>query len=245
MNISLAAEPIAHIAGFPITNTLLTSWIAIGVLIIFSVVLRRNIRVVPRGVQNATEAVFEGAFGLMDSVTGDRKLSERFFPLVMTIFLFIMTANWLGMFPGFGTIGLREVHEGKEIIVPFLRTTNSDLNVTFALAAISVLTTQVFGILIVGGRKYAKRFFNFKNPIFTFVGFLELFSEIAKMVSFSFRLFGNVFAGEVLLVVIASLIPYIIPLPFMFLELFVGFIQAFVFAILTLGFLKIATVESH
>ena len=245
MNISLAAEPIAHIGSFPITNTLLTSWIAIGILIVFSLVLRRNIRAVPQGVQNVTEAVFEGAFGLMDSVTGDRKLSERFFPLVMTIFLFIMTANWLGLFPGFGTVGIKEVHEGKEIIVPFLRTTNSDLNVTFALAAISVLTTQVFGILIVGGRKYANRFFNFKNPNFTFVGFLELFSEIAKMVSFSFRLFGNVFAGEVLLVVIASLIPYVIPLPFMFLELFVGFIQAFVFAILTLGFLKIATVESH
>lgn len=245
MNISLAAEPIAHIGGFPITNTLLTSWIAIGTLVIFSVLLRRSIRAVPSGIQNATEAVFEGAFGLMDSVTGDRKLSERFFPLVMTIFLFIMSANWLGLFPGFGTIGIKEVHEGKEIIVPFLRTTNSDLNVTFALAAISVLTTQVFGVLIVGGRKYAKRFFNFKNPIFTFVGFLELFSEIAKMVSFSFRLFGNVFAGEVLLVVIASLIPFVIPLPFMFLELFVGFIQAFVFAILTLGFLKIATVESH
>lgn len=245
MTISLAAEPIAHIGSFPITNTLLASWLAIAVLIAVSVTLRRRMTAVPKGLQNVTEVVFEGGLGLMDTVTGDRKLTERFFPLVMTLFLFIVTANWLGLLPGFGTIGLKEVHEGKEAIIPFLRTTNSDLNVTFALAAISVLMTQVFGILIVGGRKYAKRFFNFKNPIFTFVGLLELFSEIAKMVSFSFRLFGNVFAGEVLLVVVAGLIPYVVPLPFMFLELFVGFIQAFVFAVLTLGFLRIATIESH
>ena len=116
---------------------------------------------------------------------------------------------------------------------------------TLALAIISVVATQIFGIALIGAVKYSRRFFNFKNPIFTFVGILELFSEVAKLISFSFRLFGNVFAGEVLLVVIAGLIPYVVPLPFYFLEIFVGFIQAFVFAILTLVFLKVATVESH
>ncbi|MBI3956860.1 MAG: F0F1 ATP synthase subunit A [Candidatus Kerfeldbacteria bacterium] len=245
LSISLAAEPIAHLGSFPITNTLLASWIAVAVLLVLAFAIRRRVAAVPSGVQNVSESVIEGALGLMDSVTGDRKMSERFFPLVMTLFLFIVTANWLGLMPLFGTVGIKEVHDGEETIIPLLRTVNSDLNVTFALAAVSVIATQVFGVLIVGGRKYSQRFFNLKNPIFTFVGILELFSEIAKMLSFSFRLFGNVFAGEVLLVVVAGLIPYIVPLPFMFLELFVGAIQAFVFAVLTLGFLRIATVESH
>lgn len=240
MTISLAAEPIAHIGSFPITNSLLTSWIAVAILIVGSLFLRRRIAETPSGIQNVTESVFDGALGLMDGVTGDRKQSTRFFPLVMTLFLFVLTANWLGLFPGFGSILLKE---GQEAI-PLLRTTNSDLNVTIALALVSVVATQIFGVLITG-RRYAKRFFNFKNPIFTFVGLLELISELAKLASFSFRLFGNVFAGEVLLVVIAGLVPYIVPLPFMALELFVGFIQAFVFAILTLGFLKIATAEGH
>lgn len=244
MHISLAAEPIFHIFGMPITNTLLTSWVAVALLIIFALKVRKA-KEIPAGAQNVLEAVTDGALTLMDSVTADRSLSKRFFPLVMTLFLFVITANWLGLLPGFGTIGMYEMHDGHETFVPFLRTTNSDLNVTFALALISVFAVQYFGVLIVGFRKYGHRFFNFKNPIFTFVGLLELISEFAKVLSFSFRLFGNVFAGEVLLVVIASLIPFVVPLPFMVLELFVGAIQAFVFAILTLGFLKLATVEAH
>lgn len=241
LSISLAAEPIAHLGSFPITNTLLASWIAVAVLLVLAFAIRRRVAAVPSGVQNVSESVIEGALGLMDSVTGDRKMSERFFPLVMTLFLFIVTANWLGLMPLFGTVGIKEVHDGEETIIPLLRTVNSDLNVTFALAAVSVIATQVFGVLIVGGRKYSQRFFNLKNPIFTFVGILELFSEIAKMLSFSFRLFGNVFAGEVLLTIVLFLVPYAVPLPFMFLEIFVGFIQAFIFAMLTLVFIAMAT----
>ncbi len=245
MSISLAAEPIFHIGGFPVTNTLLTAWIAMLLLTLAAVAIRRSLQNVPRGIQNVAEAVLEQIFVLMDTITGDRKQSLRALPLIATIFLFVITANWLGLLPGFGTIGLREVHEGKEVLVPFLRSANSDLNVTLALAVISVLSIQVFGIAAVGAAKYGRRFLNFKNPIFTFVGFVELISEIAKLISFSFRLFGNVFAGEVLLVVIASLVPFLAPLPFYLLETFVGFIQAFVFAILTLVFIKVATVEAH
>ncbi|KKW35156.1 MAG: ATP synthase subunit a [Candidatus Giovannonibacteria bacterium GW2011_GWA2_53_7] len=245
MTISLSAEPIWHIGTFPVTNTLITSWITVAILIIAALVLKRHLREKPRGLQNVAEAVVGGILNLMDGVTGSREMSKKFFPLIATLFLFIATANWLGLLPGFGPIGIYEVHEGKEVLVPFFRSTNSDLNVTLALAIISVVATQIFGIALIGAVKYSRRFFNFKNPIFTFVGILELFSEVAKLISFSFRLFGNVFAGEVLLVVIAGLIPYVVPLPFYFLEIFVGFIQAFVFAILTLVFLKVATVESH
>ncbi|MCK4525128.1 MAG: F0F1 ATP synthase subunit A, partial [Candidatus Andersenbacteria bacterium] len=121
---------------------------------------------------------------------------------------------------------------------------NSDLNTTLALAIVSVLATQIFGIIALGVFKYGKKFINFSSPITFFVGILELVSEVAKMVSFSFRLFGNVFAGEVLLVVIMTLAPFIAPLPFFGLELFVGFVQALVFAMLTLVFLKMA-VTAH
>lgn len=245
MNISLAAEPIFHIGSFPITNTLLTSWIAIALLLIGGFVLRQRMAKVPKGFQNLMEVLFEGMLSVMDSITGSREQTKMFFPLIATLFLFILLANWLGILPGFGTIGVREMHEGKNIIVPFLRSTNSDLNMTLGMAIISVLAIQIFGIMLIGVAKYSKRFFNFKNPIMTFVGLIELVSEVAKLLSFSFRLFGNVFAGEVLLVVISSLVPYVVPLPFYFLELFVGFIQAMVFAMLTLVFLKVATVEAH
>lgn len=245
MHISLTAEPIFHIGSFPVTNTLLTSWIVIVLLVAVALVLRRNLRMVPKGLQNVVEAIIEATLNLMDGITGSREQSKKFFPLIATLFFFIITANWIGLLPGFGTIGFHEQLDGKTILVPFLRSTNSDLNVTLALAIVSVLSIQIFGIMIIGVAKYSKRFFNFQNPIFTFVGLIELISEIAKLVSFSFRLFGNVFAGEVLLVVVATLVPYIAPLPFYFLETFVGFIQAFVFAILTLVFLKVATVESH
>lgn len=245
MNISLAAEPVFHIGSFPVTNTLLTSWITILLLFIGGFVLRKRMADVPKGFQNVIEAVFEGMLSVMDGITGSREQTKMFFPLIATLFLFILLANWLGILPGFGTIGLQEVHEGKNIIVPFLRSTNSDLNMTLGMAIISVFSIQMFGIILIGAAKYSKRFFNFKNPIFTFVGIIELVSEVAKLISFSFRLFGNVFAGEVLLVVISSLVPYVVPLPFYFLELFVGFIQAMVFAMLTLVFLKVATVEAH
>lgn len=245
MNISLAAEPVFHIGSFPVTNTLLTSWIAILLLLIGGLVLRKRMKDVPRGFQNVIETMFESMLSVMDSITGNREQTKMFFPLIATLFLFILLANWLGLVPGFGTIGLREVHEGKNIIVPFLRSTNSDLNMTLGMAIVSVLAIQIFGVILIGAVKYSKRFFNFSNPIMTFVGLIELVSEVAKLLSFSFRLFGNVFAGEVLLVVISSLVPYIVPLPFYFLELFVGFIQAMVFAMLTLVFLKVATVESH
>ena len=248
MNISIAAEPLFYIGSFAVTNTLVVT-LGISLLIIAgSLILKKRISLVPRGFQNVVESVLEALLNLADSVTQDRRQSKKFFPLVATIFIFVILSNWVEVLPGLGTIGLREAHEGKEILVPFLRSGSADLNFTLALAIVSVMSAQFLGIAAIGVGKYAGKFFvsPFHKPYFvgTFVGILEIVSEVAKLISFSFRLFGNIFAGEVLLMVMLFLVPYFVPLPFLFLELFVGFVQALVFSMLTLVFLKMAVTEA-
>ncbi len=252
MHVSIAPEVIKIIAGIPVTNTLIASFITTVVLISISYLSTRSLSKIPRGIQNLLEMVIEGLFNMVDGVTGNRKQTYQFFPIVATIFIFIIISNWIGLVPGFGSIGFFETIEsgaysnGHAVFVPLLRSANSDLNTTLALAIVSVAVTQIFGIMALGILKYGKKFINFKSPVTFFVGILELVSETAKMISFSFRLFGNVFAGEILLVVIMTLAPFIAPLPFFALELFVGFIQALVFSMLTLVFLKMAvTAHEH
>lgn len=201
---------------------------------------------VPRGMQNLFEVVFEALLDLVQSVTQDKKQALQFFPLIATIFFFVLASNWIGLLPGMHTIGLAGHHgEGSHTIIPFLRATSADLNFTLALSLIAVISIQFTGITALGLMTYAKKFLvsPLHKPygIGTLVGILELVSEVGKTISFTFRLFGNVFAGEVLLIVMLHLVPYLIPLPFLFLEVFVGFIQAIVFAMLTLVFLKAAT----
>ena len=243
MEISLAAEKIAHIGSMPITNSMTANWIATILLIIFAYLATKKVNLIPKGIQNVAEFIVESLLGLADSVIGNMQLTRKFFPMIATIFIFILTNNWLGLLPGFGTIGIHETLHGEEILVPLFRTGNADLNSTLALAIIAVIAIQVFGVMTIGFIKYSKKFLNFESPIMFFVGILELISEVSRLISFSFRLFGNVFAGEILLMVIAMLAPYIAPLPFYGLELFVGFIQALVFTMLTLVFIKMAITD--
>lgn len=243
MTISLAAEKIFFIGPLPVTNTILATWIAMAVLIILAILATRRIKKVPGPVQNFLEFAVESVLDLIENITGDRKRAEQFLPLVATIFLFIITANWIGLIPGFESIGRWEVANGVRTLVPYLRTPASDLNTTIALAVIAMFSVQLVGITSVGFFRYFKKFINFKGPIEFFVGIVESISEFAKIISFSFRLFGNVFAGAVLLAVVISLTPYIVPIPFYGMELFVGFIQALVFAMLTTVFLQMATVS--
>lgn len=246
MNISISAEPLFYLLGLPVTNSMLVAWVMSIVLIVLGVLARKNLSLAPRGLQNFFEMILEQILAMIDSVTHDRDQSKKFFPLIATIFLLVLSVNWAGLIPGSGSVGLREIHEGNSVIVPFIRSASADLNFTIALAVISVITVQVAGIASIGFFKYMGRFVNFSSPINFFVGILELISEVAKLISFSFRLFGNVFAGEVLLTVMTFLVPFIIPLPFLALEVFVGFIQAFVFSILTTVFLKMGSEEmSH
>ena len=204
--------------------------------------LRKKITLIPGKVQSVMEMFLEAVFSVMDSVLGSREKSEKYLPLIATIFLFVVTSNWLGLLPGVGSIFVNTA-EGR---FPLFRSAAADINFTLALGIIAVLAANLFGFMALGFRQHASKFFNLRG-IESFVGLLEFVSEFAKIISFSFRLFGNVFAGEVLLTIVAFLVPYFIPLPFLFLEVFVGFIQGFVFAMLATVFVAIATTghEEH
>lgn len=246
MEISIAAEKLFSFGTFPVTNAFLIGAIVSGALMLITRRIVEQWKEVPRGAQNVFEIIIESLLDLVQSVTQDRKQALQFFPLIATIFLFVLVSNWAGLLPGLGTVGIYGEHNGHHTIIPFLRSTSADLNFTLALSLIVVLTIQFTGIAAMGIVKYGKKFFvsPFHKPygIGTAVGILELVSEVGKTISFTFRLFGNVFAGEVLLTVMLHLVPYFLPLPFLFLEIFVGFIQAVVFAMLTLVFLKMATI---
>ncbi len=269
IHISLSAETIFHVGSFAITNSMFTSTIVSAILIVFAMMVNRSLKTTdrPTGLQNFAEWVIEALFTLVHSITHDLKKTNRFFPLIATFLLFILLNNWFGLLPGVGTILKTEESKPVETIVhaaeetraveetaehgeqaehkpapPLFRAGTADLNTTLALALISIIATQLFGIQA-QQLGYFKKFLNFSSPIMFFVGILELISEFAKIISFAFRLFGNIFAGEVLLVVIAALLPLGVPLPFYGLELFVGFIQALVFSMLSLVFFNMATIS--
>lgn len=266
---TLASETIANLGSFSIRNSMVMGWIAMAVLIIVALIFKKkSIRTIPRGFQNLVETFIELLFNFFNSITQDRRQTKKFFPIVATIFIFVLTSNWMGILPGVGSIGFYEKHGTEEIakmsqeinefspqqetkepliFVPYFRSAYADVNMTLALAIISVIVTQIFGITSLGFFHYTGKFFvsPLRDPIGSFVGILELVSEFAKMVSFSFRLFGNIFAGEILLTVISFLAPFIAPIPFYGLEIFVGFVQALVFSILTLVFMKMAVTSHH
>jgi F-type H+-transporting ATPase subunit a len=244
--IVLKPEVIGYLGFLPVTNTLLVSWLVIILLTVLGLVIKSNIKLIPGGLQNLMEMVIEYGYNTVEELAHSR--AKVIFPFVMTFFLFIITANWLGLLPGFATIGFYEQENGHQVFVPLLRSINSDLNMTLSLALVSAVVTHIFAIKYLGLGDYLKRWFSLQMfPVFLFVGFLEVISEITKVVSLSFRLFGNIFAGEVVLSTVSTLSKYtafLVPLPFYFLEIIVGFVQAAVFMMLTLVFIVLLT-EKH
>lgn len=254
---TLFAEPIGHIGSFPVTNSLFTTWIVVIIVLVFSLALKLRIKQIPKGFQNFFEFLIEGAMNLADSVTGDKKITKKVFPLAFTIFIFVLLSNWLGILP-LGGFGIIEVTEHGKAFIPFIRSGTADINTTLALGLVAVIGSNIFGIISIGAWKMFNKYVNVKAfgeiikkvrkepailisaPIMFFVGILELVGEFAKIASLSFRLFGNVFAGEVLLMAMSTILAYVLPLPFMGLEIFVGLIQAFIFSLLTLVYFTIA-----
>lgn len=251
MHVSLTAEEIFHFGPLTITNSLLTSWLVLGLLTIFAVLFRLRLKSAPAGLQNFIEIIVDGTQTILTSILENAERARKILPLILTAFIFILFNNWAGLLPGVGSIGFEHATtasataEDHPTLTPLFRAGTADLSLTLTLALIAVIFTQVIGIRANGVWGYLARFFQFQNPIKFFTGILELISEFAKVISFSFRLFGNVFAGEVLLTVILALVPFLAPLPFYGLEIFVGLIQAFVFSILMLVFCKLATTATH
>ncbi len=240
INIGLQPEYIISLPGFSITNTLFTSLLVTVILVVFSVIFYWRRESHENFIVNGVRVLISELLKLADMVTLDRRLSKKILPVIATFFLFIVTANLVALMPGFLGSFFVDTPAGRYSL---LRSPNSDLNTTLALALVSVLSIQSFSLRALGIKRYLGRFFNFSNPINFIMGLFETISEAVKILSFSFRLFGNIFAGEVLLLVTAFLIPYVIPVPFMILEVFVGVIQAFIFAVLTLTFIKTSTVR--
>jgi len=301
--IVLPAEKIFKIGSFTVTNTIIATVLVDIILILLAIFATRKMKDVPSGLQNVMEWFIEIFYNLNEDIAG-KKMVNKLFPIFMTILLFILVANWMGLVPGVDSVGKLEPLEyaftvagittgyatvdlplgarslsraqgmytlsseeraqltelkkktpeaidshhselGYYVVAPFVRPAATDLNVPLAIALISVIWTQVIGVQALGG-SYFRKFFlphmTGMKAIDLIVGILELISEFAKIISFTFRLFGNIFAGVVLLFVMTFLVPFFVPLPFYGLELFVGFMQAFVFAILTLIFMSMAVV---
>jgi F-type H+-transporting ATPase subunit a len=358
--IEIKAEKLTGTGPFPLFNTYVSSWAAVIVVIVLGYLAGRKASLIPHGIQNLVETVFEAGYNICVGTAGE-KHGRRFFPVFMTIFIFIWVANWMALLPFFNTIGsvdkvsAEEFHKqaavmsksagillvkpnakevtftvdlgpctfnnaaaaenrgtpaadlaakqdscvlgqralsivqelqksqhvsvgdpaacpgaagdktnsdclvklsddalaqlkanGKQVglIAPYFRSMNTDINSPLSIAIMSAIFVEFWGITTLGFFKYGKKFVNFSSPINLFVGFLEFIAEMARLISFTFRLFGNVLAGEIILLVLTFLVPFIVAVPFYGLEMFFGVIQAFIFAMLTLVF-GVLAVSSH
>jgi F-type H+-transporting ATPase subunit a len=252
--IEVGPSTLFFIGPFPVTNTLINSWLSILIVLVLFLGATRKMAIVPKGLQNFVEWGAGLLIDFCEEVAG-KPWGRRFFPFVATIFFYLLFANWTEIIPGVDSLGtpLPGTHPVAGIFllgndsnkfVPWIRPASSDLNFTLAIALISVIVTQIYGFRTLGFRTHVGKYLNFRDPIGFIVGILEIVAEFARIISFSFRLFGNVFAGDVLLIVLGTLLPFIGPTVFYPLELFVGFIQAFVFSALTLVFLSLA-ITSH
>ncbi len=254
----LPAPVIFEVFGFGITNTLLATWITMAVLIVFALLATRKAKIVPKGIQNLFEYILEWVYNLCTSVAGEER-GRKFFPLVATLFLFVGFNAWLGLLPGFGSIEIHTEHGLTELIRP----ANTDINTPLAIALITFFTVEITGLATLG-IGYLGKFINFKQFFHGFgllfkgkvgagvmdiiaglinalAGALEGLGELIRIVSLTFRLFGNMTAGEILLIMITFIFSMLVPIIFYGLEILVGFIQALVFSGLTLIYLTLAT----
>lgn len=242
IHVALKPYIVGEVFGVPITATLITTWLTMLLLIVGAYFVSRKPTLIPSKIQSIAEIVVGGVYDYMSDVLESRKLALKYFPVVVTIFIFVLALNWVGLLPGVTAIGLTDA---DGYFTPLLYPANTDLNITIAFAIVAFLTIEIAGMVALGTFKYIGKFINFHSPLAFIIGLIELISEVARLVSFSFRLFGNIFAGKTLLVVVMFFVPYIAPVPLYAFELFVGFIQAFVFAVLTLFFIKLAVAEPH
>lgn len=281
IHISVKAEPIFEIVGFPVTNSLIFSWIAMCVFLLIGVFYAKN--VIKKNKHPAfyfLHSFFMYIYNLIESILQDK--ATYFFPLLASYFFYILINNWMGILPTVGSVLAKPnivnsiessaksrmsenfVTESENLLseesqnpvakeekhvekVPLFRSNNADINATLALALITVFFVQYYGFKF-NGMNYLKKFINFSSPIMFFVGILELISEFSRILSFTFRLFGNILAGEILITIVASLLPSITSfmlVPFFTLEIMAGAIQALVFTMISTVLIGMATQKAH
>lgn len=237
IHVAISAEKLGELFGIPITNTLITSWVVIAILVAVAFLVRGRLKMIPGKFQTLMETALGYVYDYVTETLGSREMARRFFPLLMTIFLFLFVGNMIHFVPGIGSI---EYH-GE----PLLRAPATDLALPLTLALISFFIVEIVGIVGLGFVKYGSKFIvnPLRNPMGFAVGLVELISELVRIVSLSFRLFGNILAGEVIITVAVFFVPYLGPLPLMLFEIFIGFLQAAIFALLTLFYIKLAIME--
>lgn len=248
--VSPKPSQVGRVSALPITNSMVASWIVAVALIVFAQFATRNIQQVPSGAQNFWEWLVESLHNFLEGIIG-HKLVQKTFWFFATIFIFILFANWAGLIPGVGTIGYGvKTENGFEIVKPLLRGVNADLNMTLAMALVFFACWIYWAIQSNGPLGLLKHLFAPKGEtagllkvllvvVFFAVGWLEVFSILFRPISLSFRLYGNIYAGENMLETMSHLVPnlgWLLPVPFYFMELLVGVVQALVFMLLTAVF---------
>lgn len=229
---TLFGHEIFSFLGIHFTNTFLLSIFCALLLVGLFIWGMKNLSLIPGKIQNFFEWILESIFNVFDNMTGDREKTEEIFPLSCTLFIFILACNLIEIIPGVGVFSI-------------LRSPSSDLHFTLAIALFSMVYIHIAAIKKLKGNEYLKKFINFSSPIMFFVGILEAIGEFTKTLSLGMRLFGNLFAGEILLIIVGSLLPFIAPLPFLGLEIFVGLIQALVFSSLITVFYVFTTATTE
>lgn len=242
LSVQLNPYILGYIGELPITSTLLTVWLVTILLIVMAFVLRSRLSLIPSKIQSIFEVTIGGAYDYTKETLGTKEYADRYFPIIITIFIFVLFINWIGMLPGLNAIGF---YDNTGHLTPLFYPAATDLNVTIALAIVAFFTIEIAGIIALGLWKYSSKFLNFKSPLSFAVGIMELISTIARLISFSFRLFGNIFAGKTMILIAMFFVPYVIPMPIYAYEVFVGIIQAGIFAVLTLYFIKLAHEAPH
>ncbi len=239
IHVAIAAERLGEFLGIPVTNALVASWIVVIFLIVLALLVGRRLKMIPGRLQSVFEHMVEFIYDYVADTLENREMARKYFPLIVTIFLFVWIANLMEFLPGIGSI----LYHGE----PLFRSVNTDLNTPLALSLISFFVIEITGILAIGIAKYGSKFIvnPLRSPIDFAVGIIELIGELVRVVSLSFRLFGNILAGEVVLVVATHFAPYLLPVPLMLFEIFIGTLQAAIFALLTLFFIKLAITEPH
>ncbi len=239
IHVALSAERLGTFLGIPITNTLISAWVVMGALILVAFLTRKRLKLIPSRIQTLFEALFEFVYDYVTETLGSREMARRFFPLLMTIFLFVLCLNWFEFIPGVESI----LYNGE----PLFRGVNTDLTVPLVLAIMSFLIIEVTGIMAIGFWRYGGKFIQnpLRSPIGFVIGIIELIGELVRIISLSFRLFGNILAGSVIIAVATFFAPYGAPGLLMLFETFIGLLQAAIFALLTLFFIKLAIEEPH